>query len=202
MSREYDNWERLVAAVIKREDLKYLALCESFSSSTSADFSSCFSFEDETTFGASRISNETIVAASRGVQRIKFKEVKKATKNFRSDLVLGEGSFGRVFKGWINENTFTCSSKPGSGTRTAVAIKKWNSGSFQGHEEWLKEVNYLGYLRHPNLVKLLGYCSEEDNMVLVYEFVPNGSLDNHLFRGGHQSLPWMTRRFVNRLWLW
>lgn len=49
------------------------------------------------------------------------------------------------------------------------------------------EVTYLGQLRHPNLVKLIGYCSEGDNRLLVYEFMPKGSLDNHLFRSMYAS---------------
>jgi len=54
-------------------------------------------------------------------------------------------------------------------------------------------VNYLGQLHHPNLVKLIGYCSEGDNRLLVYEYLPKGSLENHLFRRGGQLLPWQTR---------
>ncbi|KAI3470203.1 hypothetical protein Pfo_026866 [Paulownia fortunei] len=194
MSIVYDNWERLVAAVLNREELRQIALCQSFSSSISADFSSRFSFDSSLEdVSAPRISSEAIsqeAPSSRDVQPIEFKELKKATKNFRPDLILGEGGFGRVFKGWIDEHTLTAS-KPGSGM--AVAVKKWNPEGHQGHEEWSKELNYLSQLRHPNLVKLVGYCSKEDNMILVYEFMPKGSLDNHLFSRGHQSLSWATR---------
>ncbi|GMP58237.1 hypothetical protein CsSME_00021968 [Camellia sinensis var. sinensis] len=63
-----------------------------------------------------------------------------------------------------------------------IAVKKLKPEGFQGHKEWLTEVNYLGQLHHPNLVKLIGYCSEGDNRLLVYEFMPKGSLENHLFR--------------------
>lgn len=108
-----------------------------------------------------------------------FNDLKNATKNFRSDSLLGEGGFGYVFKGWIDENTFA-PSKPGSGM--VVAVKKLKTESFQGHREWLAEVNYLGQLHHGNLVKLIGYCSESENRLLVYEFMPRGSLENHLFR--------------------
>ncbi|EHA8590844.1 putative serine/threonine-protein kinase PBL3 [Cocos nucifera] len=74
-----------------------------------------------------------------------------------------------------------------------VAVKKLKQEGFQGHKEWLTEVNYLGQLHHPNLVKLIGYCSEGDNRLLVYEFMSKGSLENHLFRRGAQPLPWATR---------
>ncbi|GMP58234.1 hypothetical protein CsSME_00021968 [Camellia sinensis var. sinensis] len=74
-----------------------------------------------------------------------------------------------------------------------IAVKKLKPEGFQGHKEWLTEVNYLGQLHHPNLVKLIGYCSEGDNRLLVYEFMPKGSLENHLFRRGPQPLSWAIR---------
>ncbi|KAG0466822.1 hypothetical protein HPP92_018402 [Vanilla planifolia] len=119
-----------------------------------------------------------------------FNELKNATRNFRSDSLIGEGGFGYVFKGWIDAQSFAAA-KPGSGL--VVAVKKLKPEGFQGHREWLAEVNYLGQLHHPNLVKLIGYCSEGDNRLLVYEFMPKGSLENHLFRRGPQPLSWPTR---------
>ncbi|CAN0916329.1 Probable serine/threonine-protein kinase PBL3, partial [Linum grandiflorum] len=112
-----------------------------------------------------------------------FNDLRNATRNFKSETLLGEGGFGCVFKGWID------------GTGIVVAIKKLKSESFQGHKEWLTEVNYLGTLHHENLVKLIGYCSESDNRLLVYEFMPKGSLENHLFRNaeGVQPISWVTR---------
>lgn len=104
-------------------------------------------------------------------------ELKAATKNFRSDL-LGEGGFGRVYKGWIDEKP---TNRNGSGGSLVIAIKKLNSESVQGLQEWKAEVDFLGRLSHPNLVKLLGYCSEDDNLLLVYEFMQKGSLEHHLF---------------------
>ncbi|KAL3716511.1 hypothetical protein ACJRO7_008156 [Eucalyptus globulus] len=74
-----------------------------------------------------------------------------------------------------------------------VAIKKLKPEGFQGHKEWLAEVNYLGQLHHPNLVKLIGYCLDGDNRLLVYEYMPRGSLENHLFRRGAQPLSWAIR---------
>ncbi|OMO83375.1 hypothetical protein COLO4_22548 [Corchorus olitorius] len=108
-----------------------------------------------------------------------FAELKTATKNFKGDTLLGEGGFGRVYKGWVDEKTLA-PSKLGSGM--IVAIKKLNHESMQGFEEWQSEVNFLGRLSHPNLVKLLGYCWEDKELLLVYEFMQKGSLENHLFR--------------------
>eukprot|EP00268_Persea_americana_P041237 TRINITY_DN4104_c0_g2_i2.p1 TRINITY_DN4104_c0_g2~~TRINITY_DN4104_c0_g2_i2.p1 ORF type:complete len:176 (-),score=37.65 TRINITY_DN4104_c0_g2_i2:1451-1978(-) len=108
-----------------------------------------------------------------------FAELKTATRNFRPDTVLGEGGFGRVFKGWVDEKTLA-PAKVGSGM--VIAVKKLNSEGLQGWEEWQSEVNFLGRLSHPNLVRLLGYCWEDKELLLVYEFMPRGSLENHLFR--------------------
>ncbi|XWS33951.1 hypothetical protein CRYUN_Cryun22dG0126800 [Craigia yunnanensis] len=108
-----------------------------------------------------------------------FAELKTATKNFKGDTLLGEGGFGKVYKGWVDEKTLT-PSKIGSGM--IVAIKKLNHESTQGFEEWQSEVDFLGRLSHPNVVKLLGYCWEDKELLLVYEFMQKGSLENYLFR--------------------
>ncbi|XP_004507916.1 probable serine/threonine-protein kinase PIX13 isoform X2 [Cicer arietinum] len=111
-------------------------------------------------------------------------ELKEATKNFRLDSVLGEGGFGRVFKGLIKKSS---GSKRGEGL--TIAIKKLNSESRQGVAEWQSEVNFLGRLSHPNLVKLLGFGREDGELFLVYEFMHRGSLDNHLFGRGSNVRP-------------
>ncbi|KAJ7978964.1 Protein kinase [Quillaja saponaria] len=118
-----------------------------------------------------------------------FQELKAATGNFRPDSILGEGGFGFVFKGWIEENG-TAPAKPGSGI--TVAVKSLKTDGLQGHREWVAEVDFLGQLHHPNLVKLIGYCIEDDQRLLVYEFMARGSLENHLFRRT-VPLPWSNR---------
>ncbi|PRQ36949.1 putative protein kinase RLK-Pelle-RLCK-VIIa-2 family [Rosa chinensis] len=113
-------------------------------------------------------------------------EMRLATKNFRSDLILGEGGFGIVYKGVIDDTV-----RPGY-TSTQVAIKELNPEGYQGDREWLAEVHYLGQFSHPNLVRLIGYCCEDDHRQLVYEYMASGSLEKHLFRMGC-TLTW-TRR--------
>ncbi|XP_058090608.1 probable serine/threonine-protein kinase PIX13 isoform X2 [Magnolia sinica] len=132
------------------------------------------------------------ILATPNLRIFTYAELKSATRNFRSDTVLGEGGFGTVFKGWIDEKTLA-PSKVGSGM--VVAVKKLNPEGMQGLEEWQSEVNFLGRLSHPNLVKLIGYCLEDKELLLVYEFMPKGSLENHLFRRGSaiQPLPWSIR---------
>ncbi|KAK9272993.1 hypothetical protein L1049_003374 [Liquidambar formosana] len=133
------------------------------------------------------ISDELKVSSQ--LRKFTFNELKSATRNFRPESLLGEGGFGCVFKGWINENG-TAPVKPGTGL--TVAVKTLNHDGLQGHKEWLAEVNFLGDLLHPNLVKLIGYCIEDDQRLLVYEFMPRGSLENHLFRRS-LPLPWSIR---------
>ncbi|KAL0540909.1 hypothetical protein IC582_020934 [Cucumis melo] len=135
---------------------------------------------------------EDEILQSPNLKRFCFNELKKATGNFRQRSMVGEGGFGSVFKGWIDPHSLAAT-KPGSGI--AIAVKRHNQDGFQGHNEWLAEINYLGQLHHPNLVKLIGYCLENEDQLLAYEFMSKGSLDNHLFgRGsGSQPLSWKLR---------
>ncbi|XP_060187836.1 probable serine/threonine-protein kinase PBL17 [Lycium barbarum] len=116
-----------------------------------------------------------------------YEEMKLSTKHFRPDKVLGEGGFGIVYKGVIDENV-----RPGYKT-TYVAIKELDPEGLQGDREWLAEVNYLGQLKHPNLVKLIGYCCEDYHRLLVYEYMESGSLEKHLFPRVCATLTWSRR---------
>ncbi|KZV18266.1 serine/threonine-protein kinase [Dorcoceras hygrometricum] len=116
-----------------------------------------------------------------------YEEMKLATKHFRPDHVLGHGGFGIVYKGVIDDNV-----RPGYKT-TRVAIKELDPEGLQGDREWLAEVNYLGQLRHPNLVKLVGYCCEDDHRLLVYEYMASGSLEKNLFHRVRTTLSWHKR---------
>ncbi|KAG5610860.1 hypothetical protein H5410_022141 [Solanum commersonii] len=105
-------------------------------------------------------------------------ELKSATKNFSRSLMLGEGGFGGVYKGVLKD--------------TNIA----------GHKEWVTEVNVLGVVEHPNLVKLIGYCAQDDERgiqrLLVYEFLPNRSVQDHLISRFMSPLPWETRLNIAR----
>ncbi|KAL5225718.1 hypothetical protein ABZP36_012357 [Zizania latifolia] len=116
-----------------------------------------------------------------------YNELRAATKNFRPDQILGEGGFGVVYKGVIDENVRV------GFPSTQVAVKELNPEGIQGDKEWLAEVNYLGQLSHPNLVELTGYCCEGSHRLLVYEYMACGSLEKHLFRRVCLNMPWSTR---------
>ncbi|XAR64322.1 Non-specific serine/threonine protein kinase [Bertholletia excelsa] len=116
-----------------------------------------------------------------------YEEMKLATKHFQPDQVLGEGRFGIAYKGVINENV-----RPGYES-TQVAVKELYPEGIQGEREWLAKVNYLGQLRHPNLVKLVGYCCEDDHRLLVYEYMASGSLEKHHFHRECATLTWSKR---------
>ncbi|KAL2576854.1 hypothetical protein AAZV13_16G097200 [Glycine max] len=120
-----------------------------------------------------------------------FEELKSATNNFRHDTLLGQGGFCRVYKGWLDEDTLA-PTKAGYGM--VVAIKRLNPESTQGFVQWQTELN-MRRLSHPNLVNLLGYCWDDDEHLLVYEFMPKGSLDNYLFKRNRnlELLSWNTR---------
>lgn len=132
------------------------------------------------------------ILQSSNLKNFTYNDLKTATRNFRPDSVLGEGGFGSVFKGWVDEQSFAAT-KPGTGL--VIAVKRLNQEGFQGHREWLTEIDYLGQLHHPNLVRLIGFCLEDEHRLLVYEFMPRGSLENHLFRrSAHfQPLSWSLR---------
>eukprot|EP00271_Cylindrocystis_brebissonii_P001007 TRINITY_DN11255_c0_g1_i1.p1 TRINITY_DN11255_c0_g1~~TRINITY_DN11255_c0_g1_i1.p1 ORF type:complete len:460 (+),score=82.88 TRINITY_DN11255_c0_g1_i1:1246-2625(+) len=103
----------------------------------------------------------------------KFKELQKATQNFSFENDLGSGGFGVVYKGWMKDHS--------SGEVRVVAVKRLNPGGLQGKEEWKSEIVTLGTMQHPNLVPLFGYCDDNQEALLVYEFQALGSLDLHLF---------------------
>ncbi|XP_038886859.1 probable serine/threonine-protein kinase PIX13 [Benincasa hispida] len=130
------------------------------------------------------------ILPSSNLREYSLAELKAATKNFRAEAMLGEGGFGKVYKGWLEEKGLGR-----KGYSMVIAVKKLKSDSLQGIEEWQSEVGFLGRLSHPNLVKLLGYCWEDHELLLTYEFMQKGSLENHLFGRGSAVTPleWDTR---------
>ncbi|KAK4489899.1 hypothetical protein RD792_000546 [Penstemon davidsonii] len=111
-----------------------------------------------------------------------FKELAMVTQNFREANLIGEGGFGSVYKGRLESGPI-------------VAVKQLNLEGLQGNQEFIVEVLMLSLLHHPNLVNLIGYCADGDQRLLVYEFMPMGSLENHLFdvEPGQRPLSWTTR---------
>uniref|UniRef100_A0ACD5U1S7 Uncharacterized protein n=1 Tax=Avena sativa TaxID=4498 RepID=A0ACD5U1S7_AVESA len=110
--------------------------------------------------------------------RFPYKELYKATKGFKKSELLGAGGFGQVYKGVLRR----------SGGDT-VAIKRISSNGTQGMREFVAEIACLGRMRHRNLVELRGWCKRGQDLLLVYDFMPNGSLDAHLFGAGASPSP-------------
>ncbi|XP_042443273.1 probable serine/threonine-protein kinase PBL18 [Zingiber officinale] len=134
------------------------------------------------------------------LRKFKFKELRSATMNFSDVNIVGCGGYGMVYKGLIDHSSLkgeSCGSlflkkRANNVSKMTVAVKRCVDTFKHGSRQFEAELHYLGRLLHPNVVKLLGYCKEE--MILVYEFVPKGSLKNHLFqRTRFQPLPWKLR---------
>ncbi|XP_054789417.1 serine/threonine-protein kinase PCRK1-like [Prosopis cineraria] len=117
-------------------------------------------------------------------------ELKSATKNFSRTAMLGEGGFGCVYKGLIK-------SGEDPNRKIEVAVKQLGKRGVQGHKEWVTEVNVLGIVEHPNLVKLVGYCADDDERgiqrLLIYEYMPNRSVEHHLSPRSENPLSWSRR---------
>ncbi|KAL6618984.1 hypothetical protein ACP70R_034123 [Stipagrostis hirtigluma subsp. patula] len=112
-----------------------------------------------------------------------FRQLVEATNSFSPENLLGEGGFGRVYKGYIQDTT------------EVIAVKQLDKDGLQGNREFLVEVLMLSLLHHPNLVTLLGYSTDCDQRILVYEYMPLGSLQDHLLdlTPNSQPLSWHTR---------
>ncbi|KAK7355098.1 hypothetical protein VNO80_14343 [Phaseolus coccineus] len=136
---------------------------------------------------------DQIQYSSMAPKKFRLKEITKATGGFSPQNKLGQGGFGTVYKGLLENKE--------------VAVKRVSKNSRQGKQEFVAEVTTIGSLHHRNLVKLTGWCYENKELLLVYELMPNGSLDKYLFgdnnfgncglEGGYSlTLDWETRHKV------
>ncbi|CAL0319103.1 unnamed protein product [Lupinus luteus] len=125
---------------------------------------------------SSSIEDLSISLVGSRLYTFSLEELREATHNFSWSNHIGEGGFGPVHKGFVDDRL-----RPGLKAQ-AVAVKQLDLDGMQGHKEWLAEIIFLGQLRHPHLVKLIGYCSEDEHRLLVYEYMARGSLENQLFR--------------------
>ncbi|ONI12614.1 hypothetical protein PRUPE_4G174800 [Prunus persica] len=115
-----------------------------------------------------------------GPKKFSYKILAQSTNDFDEGEKLGEGGFGGVYRGFVKD------------LNSYVAVKRVSSGSRQGLKEYAAEVRIISRLRHRNLVQLIGWCHEKRELLLVYEFMSNGSLDSHLFKG-KSLLGWEAR---------
>ncbi|KAL4281763.1 hypothetical protein GQ457_03G043180 [Hibiscus cannabinus] len=129
---------------------------------------------------SSRLQNPSGSISTGVGKQFTLAEIRAATNNFDESLVIGVGGFGKVFKGEIEDGTL-------------AAIKRANPQSEQGLAEFHTEIEMLSKLRHRHLVSMIGFCDEQNEMILVYEYMANGTLRSHLFGNDVPPLTWKQR---------
>ncbi|KAJ7943510.1 Protein kinase [Quillaja saponaria] len=134
--------------------------------------------------------NKDIVLQSCKLNCFCFSVLKAATQKFNTKNLVGQGGSGDVYKGYLTYCTMNAA-RPNGGF--AIAVKKLRRQKAQSHEEWLNELIYLSKLSHPNIVKLIGYCCEGENRILVYEYVSRGCLETQLLKENNPELNWNRR---------
>ncbi|KAF5446872.1 hypothetical protein F2P56_032469 [Juglans regia] len=115
-----------------------------------------------------------------GTHRFSYKSLYKATKGFKAKEIIGEGGFGKVYRGTLPSNE-------------QIAVKRVSHDSQQGIKEFVAEIISMERLRHRNLVRLLGYCRRRGELLLIYDYMPHGSLDRFLYSNGRKHLNWLQR---------
>ncbi|XP_010476646.1 PREDICTED: L-type lectin-domain containing receptor kinase S.1-like [Camelina sativa] len=116
--------------------------------------------------------------------RFSYEELADATDVFSNDRLLGSGGFGKVYRGVLPNNN------------NEIAVKCVNHDSKQGLREFMAEISSMGRLQHKNLVQLRGWCRRKNELMLVYDYMPNGSLNQWIFDNPKEPMPWGRRRQV------
>ncbi|XWS43245.1 hypothetical protein CRYUN_Cryun16bG0086300 [Craigia yunnanensis] len=135
--------------------------------------------------GAKGNIEDEITRSNMAPRKFRLKELKQATGYFSPEYELGKGGFGTVYKGsWRNKD---------------VAVKRVSKKSHQGKQEFIAELTTIGNLNHKNLVKLIEWCYEKRELILVYGYMPNGSLDKFIFCDEKASMEELTLSWEQRL---
>ncbi|XP_054799523.1 probable serine/threonine-protein kinase PBL23 [Prosopis cineraria] len=164
-----------------QKSIKEYNASKSIASFTNISFKSDASRQRYITEEIKKIGKRNITA-----KIFSYQELCVATQDFHQDNLIGEGGFGRVYKGYLES------------TNQVVAVKQLDRNGYQGNKEFLVEVLLLSLLDHPNLVNLVGYCADGDQRILVYEYMVNGSLEDHLLEltEDEKHLDWGTRMTI------
>eukprot|EP00261_Vitis_vinifera_P040666 XP_019081909.1 PREDICTED: G-type lectin S-receptor-like serine/threonine-protein kinase CES101 isoform X2 [Vitis vinifera] len=176
------NWISYAIVIILVPTMLYSVICCSYTKSKIAPGNEIFhdDFVHELDTDGSTSENTSKKCAE--LQRFSFSDITVATKNFSSKNKLGEGGFGPVYKGKLSEGQ-------------EIAVKRLSRGSVQGLLEFKNEIALISKLQHTNLVKLLGYCIDREEKMLIYEYMPNKSLDFFIFDPTRKELLDWKKRF-------
>ncbi|CAI9269222.1 unnamed protein product [Lactuca saligna] len=116
--------------------------------------------------------------------QIPLQEILRATQNFGAETLIGNGEFGNVYKGQLSKRW----------QNRSVAIKRFDLQAYQGHDEFVYELEMVSKIQHQNIIPFIGYCDEDNEMIVVYEYAVNGSLDDYLQNPEKRSrLSWAQR---------
>ncbi|XP_073045549.1 BRASSINOSTEROID INSENSITIVE 1-associated receptor kinase 1-like isoform X1 [Primulina eburnea] len=183
MSKVYDDWERLVGAVLKREELRQIALSPSFSSFSSSSISSDFRFDPSFQHVSAEEDSEVI---PRHLKRFSLRELQVASDNFSIKNILGRDGFSKVYKGRLADGSL-------------VAIKRLKEERIQGGGlQFQIEVEMISMVAHRNLLRLRGFCMTSTERLLVYPYMANGSVASYLRERPESQPPldWKIRKRI------
>nr|XP_029147740.1 putative receptor-like protein kinase At5g39000 [Arachis hypogaea] len=142
----------------------------------------CISFPLPKKKNSSKKHSSTVIESL--CHQFSLEDLKRSTNNFNQKLIVGKGGFSTVYKGCLKHN---------GGSDHTIALKLKCCNSNQHFLEFMKEIELLCQLHHPNLISLVGFCNHEKKKIIVYEFMCNGSLHDHLYNRDKKPLSWQTR---------